>query len=92
MRILIIAVGKVKEKHLRTAVDDYLKRIKRFARVEEVELKDGDPAEVRARFEKAIPDRSRVIALEVLGKSISSHELSRGSKTPKAQASSRSCF
>lgn len=76
MRILIIAVGKVKEKHLRTAVNDYLKRIERYARVEEIELKDGDAAEVRARFEKAIPDRSRVIALEVKGKAITSHELS----------------
>lgn len=77
MRVLIIAVGKVKEKHLRTAVDDYLKRIERYARVEEIELKDGDAEQVRARFEKAIPDRARVIALEVQGKSISSQELSR---------------
>ena len=75
MRVLIIAVGKVKEKYLRTAVNDYLARIKRYARVEEIELKDGDADEVRARFEKAIPDRSRVIALEVDGTSISSEQL-----------------
>ncbi len=77
MRVVIIAVGKVKEKHLRTAVDEYLKRIKRYARVEEIELKDGDAAEVRARFEKAIPDRSRVIALEVEGKSITSAQFAK---------------
>ena len=73
MRIRLIAVGKVKERGLRDAVDDYLGRIGRYAKVREVELKDGPVAEVEARFRKAIPDdRARVVALEVDGKSWSS--------------------
>ena len=68
MRIRLIAVGKVKERGLRDAVDDYLGRIGRYAKVREVELKDGPIAEVEARFQKAIPDdRAKVVALEVGG-------------------------
>ena len=73
MRVRLIAVGKVKERGLRAAVDDYLGRIDRYAKVKEVELKDGPIADVEARFRKAIPDdRARVVALEVDGKSWSS--------------------
>jgi 23S rRNA (pseudouridine1915-N3)-methyltransferase len=77
MRVLVIAVGKMKERGARELADDYLKRIGRYARVEEVELKDGDEADVIARFEKAIPARMRVVALEVDGKAWSSTELSK---------------
>jgi len=78
MRIRLIAVGKVKERGLRDAVDDYLGRTKRYAKVKEVELKDGSADEVEKRFRKAIPDeRSRVVALEVGGKSWSSQRLAK---------------
>ena len=73
----MVAVGKVKERGVREAIDDYLGRIGRYARPEEVELKDGDDAEVAARFQKAIPDRSRVVALEVDGKAWSSERLAQ---------------
>jgi len=71
----VIAVGRVKERGIREAIDDYAKRIGRHARFEEVELKDGSADEVRARFDKAIGDRSRVVALEVDGKALSSRGL-----------------
>lgn len=73
MRILVIAVGKVKETGLRTAVDDYEARIGRYARFEEIEIKDGSADEVTTRFLRAIPERAKVIALEVDGKAMSSH-------------------
>ena len=69
---MIIAVGKVKEGFLRQAVDSYLKRIKHYARVEEIEIKDGKPQDVTNRFFKAIPKRSRIVALEIKGRSFSS--------------------
>ncbi len=75
MRIVIAAVGKVKERGVREAIDDYVSRIDRYARVEEVELKDGAEDEVAARFRKVIGDRSRVVALEVDGKPWSSRAL-----------------
>ncbi len=75
VQIHLVAVGKLKDKHLRKAVDVYLDRIQRYAKVRETELRDGSDAEVRARFERAIPDRSYVVALEVEGASHTSHQL-----------------
>ena len=78
MKILVVAVGKVKERGLREAVDDYLRRCTRYAKVEEIELKDGADDEVQARFDKAIPkDRARVIALEVDGESWTSEGVAK---------------
>ncbi len=76
MRVSIIAVGKIKQAGLRATLDDYLGRIKRYATFEEIELKDGNDAEVAARFVKAIPARARTIALEIDGKSYSSRGFS----------------
>ena len=75
MKIAIVAVGKVKQLGLRAELDDYLKRIQRYTSCSEIELKDGSDAEVLARFEKAIPPKSKRIALEVGGQTISSHGL-----------------
>lgn len=77
MKIHVIAVGKIKERGLRELLDDYAGRIQRYATFSEVELKDGNAAEVEERFRKAIPARAKVIALEVLGKALSSEGLSR---------------
>ena len=75
MKIAIIAVGKVKQLGLRAELDDYLKRIQRYASCTEIELKDGSDSELLARFEKAIPPKAKRIALEVGGQSLSSHGL-----------------
>ena len=40
MRIRIIAVGKIKDKYLEIGINEYVKKISRFADVEIVELKD----------------------------------------------------
>jgi 23S rRNA (pseudouridine1915-N3)-methyltransferase len=75
LKVRVIAVGRIKERGVREAIDDYAARIARYGRFEEVELKDGEPAEVEARFRKAVGDRSRVIALEVDGKAVTSEGL-----------------
>ncbi|MEM9193020.1 MAG: 23S rRNA (pseudouridine(1915)-N(3))-methyltransferase RlmH [Myxococcota bacterium] len=77
LRIHIAAVGKVKERGLRTAVDDYKKRIQRYARCDEHELKDAPTPELTERFRRLIPERSRTVALEVEGKRWSSERLAR---------------
>ena len=77
MKIAIIAVGRVKERGLRDALDEYEKRIKRYAKLDEIELEDGSAAEVEARFRKAIPARARVIALEVDGQRMTSERFAR---------------
>ena len=75
MRIRIVAVGKAKNRDLRSLLADYYARIGRYAKLEEVEIKDADEAQVSDRLARSIPDRSRVVALEVDGRALSSREL-----------------
>jgi 23S rRNA (pseudouridine1915-N3)-methyltransferase len=75
LRIAIIAVGKIKQAGLRAELDDYLGRVRRYGACDELELKDGAEPELLARFQKAIPKRARVIALEVDGQTVSSQGL-----------------
>lgn len=75
MRVRIIAVGKAKDRDLRSLLGDYYARIGRYAKLEEIEIKDGKVDEVAERLARSIPDRSRVVALEVDGRSMSSRDL-----------------
>jgi 23S rRNA (pseudouridine1915-N3)-methyltransferase len=68
MRIAIIAVGRLKQAGLRTEVDDYLARIRRYVPCDEIELKDAPERELCERFARAIPSRSLVAALEAGGR------------------------
>ena len=75
MRVRIIAVGKAKGRDLRSLLGDYYARIGRYAKLEEIELKDGKADEVAERLSRSIPDRSRLVALEVDGRALSSRDL-----------------
>ena len=77
MRVRIIAVGKAKDRDLRSLLGDYYGRIGRYAKLEEIELKDGKEAEVSDRLARSIPDRSRVVALEVDGRAMNSQALAK---------------
>ena len=41
MTIAVVGVGRLRERFYRDAADEYLKRLKRFGPVEEIELPDG---------------------------------------------------
>ena len=43
MNIDIVCVGKVKERYLRDAIDEYRKRLSRFAKVDVIEVADEKP-------------------------------------------------
>jgi 23S rRNA (pseudouridine1915-N3)-methyltransferase len=73
VRIRVIAVGKLKEAHYRDAVDEYLARLRHYASVEEIELKEG--RDVAAAMKKSIPPRAHVVALTIDGRPRSSVEL-----------------
>ena len=75
MHVHVLSVGKIKERGLRELIDDYAKRIGHYADFHELELKDAEEEALAARFRKAIPQRSRVVALEVTGRTLSSPEL-----------------
>ena len=77
MKIVFVVVGKAKDRALRELLDDYAARIKRYAKVEEVELGDGDEAGVAARIAKRVPERASLVALEVDGQRLGSEALAR---------------
>ncbi|MEZ4293826.1 MAG: 23S rRNA (pseudouridine(1915)-N(3))-methyltransferase RlmH [Polyangiaceae bacterium] len=76
MKILVLAVGKVKDRPLRDATDEYLKRVGRYVAIEEVEIADGPRDKVRAGFEKAAREAT-LVALEVNGQALSSEAFAR---------------
>lgn len=69
MRIVVLAEGKLKDKPLRQLVDDYLERIRKYSRCEEIEVRDG------AALLKAVPADATLVALEVGGESLTSRAL-----------------
>ena len=82
MRLRLIWVGKTKSEPLRSLVDDYLRRLSRFARCEVTELREGAGADDRAvlaeegkRIADAVAAGSFVVLLDVEGRQWSSPEL-----------------
>ena len=59
MNIKIITVGKIKEKYLRMAIDEYSKRLGAYCRLEIIEVKDE---KIEERFSDA--EKARAVALE----------------------------
>lgn len=90
MNIKIICVGKLKEKYLKDGIDEYVKRIKRFADVKIIENAD-EPIPDKAsqaqeklvlkcegeRIKKHIMPRDYVISLCVEGKQMQSEEFAK---------------
>jgi 23S rRNA (pseudouridine1915-N3)-methyltransferase len=81
MRIRFIWPGKTKDEHLRALVNEYLKRLSRFARCEVVEVREsaasdrsGRDKEAR-RILEAVSDRAFMLLLDVKGREWSSPEL-----------------
>ena len=88
MNISLITVGKVKEKFLRDAIDEYAKRLSRYCKLDIVEVPDEKTPDNASEKEeliikekegelilKHIKDNMFVISLEILGKQPSSEEL-----------------
>lgn len=90
MGVTILAVGRMKEKPYRMMADEYLKRLSRYGRFEEVELPDlAEPshsspaieAQIREKEGEALLSRIRpgdyVVALTIPGRQWDSEALSR---------------
>lgn len=73
-KINIVCVGKIKEEFYRAAVNEYLKRLSRFAKVEIKEIAEG-----RNLDEEAVnilhAAKGKIIALCIEGKKYSSEQL-----------------
>jgi 23S rRNA (pseudouridine1915-N3)-methyltransferase len=90
LKIKIITVGKLKEKYLVQGINEYLKRLQKYAKVEIIELADEKAPENLSEAEMLqvktkegerilakISDQEYVFALAINGKQYSSEEFSK---------------
>jgi 23S rRNA (pseudouridine1915-N3)-methyltransferase len=88
MNITVITVGKIKEKFLRDAIDEYSKRLSRYCKLDIIEVPDEktpDNASEKEELQikdkegelilKHIKDNMFLVALAIDGKQLSSEEL-----------------
>lgn len=72
--IRIISVGKLKETYLKEMVNDYLKRLTKYHKVELIEVKDSNINEEAKEILKYIKSNDYVISLAIEGKELSTLE------------------
>lgn len=88
MTLVILGVGRLRERFYRDAADEYVKRLRRFGAVEEIELPDlPEPANTSTAIEQRIREKEgeailsrirptdHVVALCIEGKQLSSEQL-----------------
>lgn len=75
--IKIICVGKLKEKYLIDLVDDYVKRVNKYHKLELIEVKDSNIKDEAIEIDKYINSRDFVVTMEIGGKKLNSIEFSK---------------
>lgn len=88
MKISIITVGKLKEKYLKQGIDEYLKRLSAYAKVEIIEVADekapehlseAEMEEVKRkegeRILSHLSEDTYIITLEISGRMLNSEQL-----------------
>ena len=71
MKIQIVAVGKMRDKHMAALCDDYVQRARRHVPIEIVELDDD------AALARRLPARAELIALEPGGDAWTTEQLAK---------------
>lgn len=71
MKVIVLAIGRLKEDYFRAAEAEYAKRLRPYCQLEIAELKD------ERGLIAAIPERALVCALDERGKQLSSAELAQ---------------
>lgn len=81
--IKIICIGKIKEQFYRDAIQEYLKRLSKYTKIELIELNDINNDNINIILEKErdeilskIKEKEYIITLEIEGKELDSVELS----------------
>lgn len=105
LTVRLICVGKLREKYLISAVDEYKKRLGAFCKFEIVELNEErlpdspTPGEINSTLEREadniiqnIPKDSCPVALCVEGKELDSPELARFISEKAVSGKSKICF
>ena len=80
--IKIICVGKIKEKYFKEAIEEYVKRLSKYTKLEIIEVNDIDNDNIdiiltkeKELIEKHIGARDFIVTLEIEGNIISSEDL-----------------
>ena len=73
--IKIICVGKLKEKYLTEGVNDYLTRLRKYHKIDLIELSDSNINTEGNEILKYITHKDYVISLAIKGTQLSSEEL-----------------
>ena len=105
MKITLITVGKIKEKYLKDAIAEYIKRLSRYCKLEIVEVADEKtPDNASDTVEDAIRDKegerilkyikedAYVITLEIAGKMLTSEEMAEKIEKLGVQGTSHIIF
>ncbi len=102
MSILVVAVGKLKEKYLQPGIDEYLKRIKRFSKIELLRVKEEVKSEKKGEQEAILREgerilntlspRDKLIALSEEGKLFSSKEFAEFLQKIQSEGQGRLVF
>ncbi len=71
MRLVVVAVGKLRERAYRELADDYLGRLRHFVKADEIEVKSAE------ELGRAVPNDALRVALEVGGQGLSSQGLAQ---------------
>ena len=71
MKIVVLAVGKMRDRHMAAICDDYVLRARRHLPVEIVEVDDDDA------LARRLPERAELIALEPGGDAWTTPELAK---------------
>ena len=81
--IKIITVGKIKEKYYTDAVNEYLKRLSKYTKIDLIEVKDEDfdinktLLKEKESILKYLDDKDYIITLEIEGEELDSVSLSK---------------
>lgn len=82
--IKIICIGKIKEKYMIDAINDYLKRLSKYTKIEIIELNNYNSDNIndilvheKGLILKNIKDKDYVITMEIEGKQLDSIEFSK---------------
>ena len=71
MKIRLLMLGKTRREEIRALLDDYVRRIERYAEIEVSELRDGSPAALR---KLKIEPSATVVLLDAAGKQLTSQQ------------------
>lgn len=98
MKIKLVAVGTLKEKYLKDAVNEYVKRLGKYCKVEIIEVKEENDTKVNAKeiegknILKAIKSRDYVVSLTLNQKEYTSESLAVWLDKTFAKANSEITF